>query len=275
MNCPTRPIMRWHGGKWRLAPWIISHFPAHRVYVEPFGGAGSVLLRKPRSYAEVYNDLDGEAVNLFRMVRDRGHELRALLEVTPFARSEFMESYEPSEDALEQARRTVSRSFMGFGSNAHNRRTGFRSNSNRSGTTPANDWANYPAALDAIIERLRGVVIECRDAMEVIATHDSQETLIYVDPPYVAGTRDKGSDYKFEMDDNDHMDLAKFLSDAKGMVIVSGYESKIYEEAYQGWQKVTRAALADGARKRVEALWINEAAFARLDSKQLALEIRS
>ena len=275
MNIPKRPIMRWHGGKWRLAPWIISHFPEHRVYVEPFGGAGSVLLRKSRSYAEVYNDLDGEAVNLFRVVRDRGDELRELLELTPFARTEFIESYEPSSDPLEQARRTCARSFMGFGSNSHNRKTGFRSNSNRNGTTPAHDWANYPAALDAIIERLRGVVIECRDAKEVIAAHDSHETLIYVDPPYVAGTRDKGSDYKFEMSDSDHIDLAMFLSDAKGMVIVSGYESKIYDDIYRGWKKVTRAALADGARKRVEALWINEAAFSRLDNKQLALEARA
>ena len=275
MNIPKRPIMRWHGGKWRLAPWIISHFPEHRVYVEPFGGAGSVLLRKSRSYAEVYNDLDGEAVNLFRVVRDRGDELRALLELTPFARTEFIESYEPSSDPLEQARRTCARSFMGFGSNSHNRKTGFRSNSNRSGTTPAHDWANYPAALDAIIERLRGVVIECRDAKEVIAAHDSHETLIYVDPPYVAGTRDKGSDYKFEMSDSDHIDLAMFLSDAKGMVIVSGYESKIYDDIYRGWKKVTRAALADGARKRVEVLWINKAALSRLDNKQLALEARA
>jgi DNA adenine methylase len=275
MNIPKRPIMRWHGGKWRLAPWIISHFPEHRVYVEPFGGAGSVLLRKSRSYAEVYNDLDGEAVNLFRVVRDRGDELRELLELTPFARTEFIESYEPSSDPLEQARRTCARSFMGFGSNSHNRKTGFRSNSNRSGTTPAHDWANYPAALDAIIERLRGVVIECRDAKEVIAAHDSHETLIYVDPPYVAGTRDKGSDYKFEMSDSDHIDLAMFLSDAKGMVIVSGYESKIYDDIYRGWKKVTRAALADGARKRVEVLWINKAALSRLDNKQLALEARA
>jgi len=275
MNILKRPIMRWHGGKWRLAPWIISHFPEHRVYVEPFGGAGSVLLRKSRSYAEVYNDLDGEAVNLFRVVRDRGDELRELLELTPFARTEFIESYEPSSDPLEQARRTCARSFMGFGSNSHNRKTGFRSNSNRNGTTPAHDWANYPAALDAIIERLRGVVIECRDAKEVIAAHDSHETLIYVDPPYVAGTRDKGSDYKFEMSDSDHIDLAMFLSDAKGMVIVSGYESKIYDDIYRGWQKVTRAALADGARKRVEVLWINKAALSRLDNKQLALEARA
>lgn len=102
-----------------LAPRIIEHFPEHRCYVEPFGGGGSVLLRKPRSYAEVYNDLDGEIVNLFTVARDRGDELVRLLELTPFSRDEFQQSYEPTDDPLEQARRTIARSFMGFGSNAH------------------------------------------------------------------------------------------------------------------------------------------------------------
>ena len=135
-----RPIVRYHGGKWKLAPWIIGHLPPHRVYVEPFGGGASVLLRKPRSYAEVYNDLDGEMVNLFRMARDNGRELLELLRLTPFARDEFAKAYEQASEPIEQARRTVIRAFMGFGSNAHNRPTGFRSNSNRSGTTPARDW---------------------------------------------------------------------------------------------------------------------------------------
>src|SRR5690606_23762221 len=142
---PTRPMVRYHGGKWKLAPWILEHFPPHRCYTESFGGGGSVLLRKPRSYAEVYNDLDGEMVNLFRMVRDRGPELRELLRLTPFARVEYRESYEPCDDPLEQARRSVIRSFMGFGSNSLCRviQSGFRFNSGRSGTTPAHDWANY------------------------------------------------------------------------------------------------------------------------------------
>src|SRR5690606_6837914 len=98
----ARPIIRYHGGKWRIAPWIISHFPEHRVYVEPFGGGGSVLLRKPRSYAEVYNDLDGEIVNLFRVARDCGDELIRSVELTPFARDEFMLAYEETEDPIEQ-----------------------------------------------------------------------------------------------------------------------------------------------------------------------------
>lgn len=255
---PTRPILRYHGGKWLLAPWIISHFPEHRVYVEPFGGAASVLLRKGRSYAEVYNDLDGEVVNLFRVVRDDGHELRQKLHLTPFSRVDFMESYKQSTDPIDQARRTVIRSFMGFGSNSHNHATGFRSNSNRSGTTPAHDWMNYPDCLVAVIERMRGVVIENRDAKLVMTAHDEKTTLHYVDPPYVAETRDKGSDYRFEMTDADHRELAEFLRGLQGMVIVSGYDCPLYAELYKGWRTETITALADGARKRQETLWFNQ-----------------
>ena len=92
---PTRPVLRWHGGKWLLAPWIIGHFSEHRVYVEPFGGAGSVLMRKPRCYAEVWNDLDGEVVNLFRVLRSaRAQELVDVIRLTPFARDEFVAAYE-------------------------------------------------------------------------------------------------------------------------------------------------------------------------------------
>lgn len=255
-DTPTRPIVRWHGGKWQLAPWIIEHFPAHRIYVEPFGGGGSVLMRKPRSYAEVYNDLDGEIVNLFRVVRDRGEDLRTLLEVTPFARTEFLESYEPSSDPLEQARRTVIRSFMGFGSNSHNKATGFRSNANRSGTTPAHDWKNYPDALARGIARLRGVCIENRDAIEVMTTHDGAETLHYVDPPYVPETRDKGSDYRHEMNQQQHRDLAAFLGTLKGAVVLSGYASALYDELFAGWQRVERRGFCDRARERTEVLWL-------------------
>jgi DNA adenine methylase len=150
MNAPTRPALRWHGGKWKLAPWILTHFPRHRTYVEPFGGAASVLLRKARSHAEVYNDLDDWVVNLFQVLRNEAMASRliAQLRLTPFARSEFETVREIDEavgDPVECARRLIIRSFMGFGSNAHSgRTTGFRANTSRLGTTPAEDWANYP-----------------------------------------------------------------------------------------------------------------------------------
>lgn len=261
---PNRSIARYHGGKWILAPWIISNFPAHRVYVEPYCGAASVLLRKPRAYAEVINDLDGEMCNLFRVARDHGPELRQKLELTPFARTEFVESYEPSNDPIEQARRTVFRSFAGFGSAAANgKNTGFRNNSNRSGITPAHDWANYPhKGLTPIIQRLQGVVIECLPAIDIIKRFDSPETLFYVDPPYPHSTRapgnpycDKGQ-YRHEMTDADHEELAEVLHGMKGSVVLSGYHCDLYDRLYSDWRRVTKSAHADGARDRIECLWL-------------------
>ncbi|WP_023873968.1 MULTISPECIES: DNA adenine methylase [Pandoraea] len=261
MTSPTRPIMRYHGGKWRLAPWIIQHLPSHRVYVECFGGGASVLLRKPRSYAEIYNDLDGEVANLFRVCRDHGERLALACELTPFARKEFVCAYEPAEDPIEQARRTLIRSFMGFGSaGASGQATGFRANSNRSGTTPAHDWMNYPDCLRAVIGRLRGVVIENRDAVACMRQHDGPETLHYVDPPYVHSTRKLATHapaYRHEMNDDQHRELAESLCGLQGMVVLSGYRCDLYDELFKGWARIDGRAHADGARPRVESLWLS------------------
>lgn len=267
---PSRPVLRWHGGKWLLAPWIIANLPPHRVYVEPFGGAASVLLRKPRAYAEVYNDLDGDVVNLFRVLRDpdTGPRLADLVRLTPFARVEQVEAYEPTDDAVEMARKLIVRSFMGFGSNGTHRATGFRANSNRSGTTPARDWHNYPEALAVTVERLRGVTVENRDACEVMAAHDTLEALHYVDPPYLPETRDKGGDYAHELTADDHAKLLIFLRGLKGSVVLSGYPHPLYDDALPGWRRIERAALADGARARTEVLWMNPRAAAVTHEKQ-------
>ncbi len=275
LDGPKRPVLRWHGGKWKLAPWIIGHFPPHRVYVEPFGGAASILFRKPRAYAEVYNDLDQEVVNLFRVLQDEKQNaaLLRLLELTPFAREEFNFSASQPKNAVERARFLIIRAFMGFGSNAHSGRvTGFRSNSSRSGTTPAHDWANYTEVLPSLISRLRGVVVENRDACEVMAQHDSAETLHYVDPPYIAETRSPANKqelkhrmYRHELTDNDHVHLLTFLRGLEGMVLLSGYPHALYDNALPDWKRVEVAALADGARKRTEVLWINPICAAALE----------
>ena len=272
---PSRPVLRWHGGKWRLAPWIIEHFPPHRVYVEPFGGAMSVLLRKPRSYGEVYNDLDADVVNLFRVLRsDRAGELVEALRLTPFARDEFNGAYAPADDEIALARRLIVRSFMGFGSDGHNRdngRTGFRANSNRSGTTPAHDWCNYPDALATIVERLRGVVIENREARACMDQHDGPETLHYVDPPYLPETRSPKAKngkrfhvYAHELTPEDHGRLLAFVKGLEGMVLLSGYGAPIYDAALADWHRVERATFADGAQPRTEVLWLNPRAWAGL-----------
>jgi DNA adenine methylase len=268
----TRPALRYHGGKWKLADWIMAFFPPHRIYTEPFGGGASVLLRKSRCYGEIYNDLDGEVVNVFRTLRDRGPELLHALELTPFARDEFRLSYERTDDPVEQARRTIARSFMGFGSAAATgENSGFRANSNRSGTTPAHDWANLAKAVPALIERLQGVVIENRDALDLVAHHDATTTLHYCDPPYVHSTRSgkvrgvvsqgraTGKAYRHELDDAGHRRFADVVRELKGMVVVSGYPCPLYDELFGSWERFERAAFADGARERTEVVWLNPA----------------
>lgn len=276
-----RSALRYHGAKFKMAQKIIRFFPVHRVYVEPFGGGGGVLLQKARSYAEIYNDLDGEVVNYFRVLRDHAEELERVVKLTPYARDEFTTAYTSSPDPIEQARRTLIKSFMGFGSAAITQvcassevgkpSTGFRACCNRSGTTPAHDWQNFPNSISAFRERLSGVVIENRDAVDVMLQHDSDDTLHYCDPPYVLGTRSQTKNpgqtqrrYRHEMTDEDHIGFCKSVSEMRGMVIISGYDSKLYDEMLSGWKKETFGAHADGALDRTEVLWINPAASQRL-----------
>jgi len=269
-----------------LGPWIIEHFPSHRVYVEPFGGAASVLMRKERCYAEVYNDLDDDVVNLFRVLRDDvlRDRLVIALRLTPFARTEFNDAYEAAGEPVERARRLVVRSFMGFGSNGHNikAKTGFRSNCKRTGTSPARDWTNYADGIAPVGQRLAGVVIENKDAVDLMAQHDGVDTLFYVDPPYMVDTRSlknpydikyRGGMYAHEMDDADHDRLLSALVGLRGMVVLSGYPHSLYDERLADWRRVEKEALADGARPRIEVLWINPACAARLDAEQAQLSL--
>ncbi len=257
-----RPILRYHGGKWMLAPWIISNFPEHKIYCEPFGGGASVLLRKERVRSEIYNDIDDEVFNLFTVARNTGDTLVERLRKTPFSRSEFNLSYQDCEEPIERARRTIIRSFMGFGSGLQShQRTGFRSNSNRSGSTPAHDWVNYPDAFLKIIDRLKGVVIENKDGIEVMKQHDTKETLHYVDPPYLLDTRYKGQKtkvYRHELTDEYHESLCEFVKSMEGIVVISGYDNEMYNDVLTGWHKEIKSTYADGAKKRVEILWINK-----------------
>jgi DNA adenine methylase len=262
-----RPVLRYHGGKWLLAEWIISHFPPHRIYTEVFGGGGSVLMQKSRCYAEVYNDKWDTVVNVFRILRDpdQAKELERLLRLTPFSRTEFNKCGEADlqlGDPLDIARRTILRSFAGFGSASTNNKhaTGFRANAHRSGTTPAHDWANYPDCISEFTARLKGVLIENKDYREVLKQHDAKTTLHFLDPPYVHSTRNMArgnASYAHEFNDQDHIEMSQIVHELKGMVIISGYDSPLYDDLFSDYLKVRRESRADGAAKRIECLWMN------------------
>ncbi len=286
---PQRPALRYHGGKWRLAPWIISYFPEHTVYVESYGGGGSVLLRKDRVYAEIYNDLDGEIVNFFRVLRDRGEELIGKIAITPYAREEYTQSYRETSNDLERARLTAIRSFMGFASGSvtlakdcgfkvkgnysgeyGNPKTGFRNYSDikrGGGGTVAGDWAKLPEAYQSVIDRLQGVIIENKDAKQVMAQHDTPNTLHYVDPPYVLSSRTVAHRdvYRHELQNQDHAELADFLGSLSGMVVVSGYRTDLYDKLFDDYLRIDKEVKVGTCGKRTESLWINRAAQERLE----------
>lgn len=228
-------------------------------------------MQKPRSHAEVYNDRWDMVVNVFTVLRDpvAATELQRRLELTPYSRTEFEacdhDQISLDPDPIERARKTVFRSFAGFGSASVNGNysTGFRANSNRSGTTPAQDWANYPKNIKTFVDRLRGVVVENRDYSEVLEQHDATTTLHFLDPPYVHSTRNMrrgNAAYAFEFTDQDHIDMAEKVEQLQGIVIICGYESDLYTELFGKWHKVRRKHLADGAAKRTECLWMNRKA---------------
>lgn len=275
-----RPALRYHGGKFRIAPWVIQHFPAHDAYVEPFGGAASVLLRKQRVGVECYNDLDGSVVGFFRVLRDpqSARELQRRAALTPFAREEFDWSYQPPSDEIDAAHKLLVRSFFGHGSDSATRscRTGFRAKPTERRSTPAAEWSTWHQAVPALCDRLQGVVIEHRDAVEVMQRFDSRTTLHYVDPPYVLSSRtawrtNSAKQYRHEMSDDDHARLAQALHGLSGLVVVSGYPSSLYNELYAGWHRFEKRAAADMGASRVECIWISPRAQAARKFTQGAL----
>jgi DNA adenine methylase len=272
----TRPALRYHGGKFRLAPWILQFFPPHSAYVEPYCGAASVFMLKPRVPAECLNDRDDRIVAFFRVLRDpeMSIELRRRTELTPYARAELEWSFAEATDEIDAAHRLVVRSFMGHGSDSACRttRTGFRSRLTDGRGLPSAEWRTWPESIEDFRDRLSGVMLENDDALPVIRRMDSPTTLIYCDPPYVHSTRSalaSGSTtngYRFEMTDKDHEQLAAELQRASGMVVVSGYPCELYEALYRyrGWERHERSHVADRARMRTEVVWLNPACSAAL-----------
>jgi DNA adenine methylase len=267
---PSRPALRWFGGKWRLAPWIIQHLPPHDAYVEPYGGAASVLLRKPPAKLETWNDLHGRLVNFFTVLRTRPDELVSALELTPYARAEYKLAREQHPDPLEDARRFYILAYQGRVGAAGAAELGrvhgwryIRDVNGRHGSTPSVEFASTDH-LHAIAKRLRHVQVEHAPALTVLERYDRPDVLHYVDPPYHDPVADLHGRYAHPMIEADHRDLAEALRQVAGMVVLSGRPSDLYAELFGDWRSVQRESLTDGGTLGVEVLWLNPAAAAAL-----------
>lgn len=255
-----RPVLRYFGSKWRLAPWIISHFPEHNCYVEPYGGGGSVLLRKPAAPLEVYNDLDSEVVTFFRVLRDRPEELQRVLDATPYSFEEYKQSFDMPTDDIEIARRFMIRMWQGY-AGVSGRRTGWKRQNRQWGSSRCMVLERWNKARDIAnaVERFQTVQIEHRDALKVIQSFDGPETLFYLDPPYPKETRSHRWDkaYKCELDIDDHVHLLNFIKKIKGAVVLSSYPNGIYDEELKDWRRVEKDVnTISHAKKATEVLYI-------------------
>lgn len=265
----TLPPFAYFGGKIRAADKIIPLLPAHNHYVEPFAGSMAVLLAKPRSKMETVNDLDRNLMTFWRMLRERPDDLALAMALTPHARAEHLEAYRLDEidgDDLERARRVWVMLSQGRGGSM--RRTGWRFYRNPGSSTYAMpDYLEaYVRRVPPCADRLSGVSLECRDALEVIADYGQHpDVLLYVDPPYLGTTR--SANYSHEMlSENEHRALAGALNAARAAVVLSGYSSPLYDEIYAGWHRAEFAAwtgngIRDGRTRvdgeRTEVLWSN------------------
>lgn len=276
-NSTPSPIVRqsqkrilafgWYGGKYSHLDWLLPLLPPCHHYCEPFGGSAAVLLNRDPSPVETYNDLDGEVVNFFRVLRDDPERLIRAIGLTPFSREEFALACEldPTLDPLERARRFYVRARQvrsGLAQSATLGRWANCKNTSRAGMAGVvSRWLGAVEDLPEIAARLLRVQIENRPAIEVIRLYDSPQTLFYCDPPYVHETRGDANAYAYEMSDAEHRELAEVLNHVQGLVAISGYECDLMNALYPPpkWLKHVAPPRTIHTTKdeRTEILWTN------------------
>lgn len=266
-TAPARPPFSYFGGKMGLAPQIASLLPPHELYVEPFAGSLAVLLAKRPAAIEIVNDLDGDLVRFWRVLRDQGPALIRACALTPHSLADFELARDRPADLpdLEHARRTWVR--LAHGVSGSLRASGWRRYVDplaAAGASVPERVQGYVGRMEAAAERLIGVTLECRPAAELIAdVAHLPGAVVYCDPPYLASTRASGKKYVHELQAvAEHEALLEQLLAVAGTVVLSGYPSPLYAEALSGWSRVEligRAGTRRGGSKPVtrETVWIN------------------
>lgn len=260
-------VLKYPGGKWNIARQLVELIPPHHSYVEPYFGSGAVLFTKAPSAIETVNDLDGEVVNLFRCIQQDSERLARLVMTTPFSREVYDRQFEPDNSYAGRYQRAAGflvKRWQGYGFRTNGYKVGWRNDVvGRERSYALWNWYRLPDWIIEVAERLRKVQIECRSALEVIQRFDYPNVFMYIDPPYLLGTR-RAKQYRHEMTDADHEELLKIILQSKARIMISGYESEMYNEYLQRWHKEYFASCAEQGKPRQEVVWMNYECYAQM-----------
>lgn len=254
-------ILKYPGSKWKISPWIVRHIPPHHTYVEPFFGSGAIFFSKESSNIETINDMDDNVCNLFSAVRKNPRELASAIALTPYARREYDMAFESANnevDEIEKARRFLVKCWQGHGFRTNAYKVGWKNDvQGRESMYAVRSWCHLPDRIMDTVDRLKRVQIKNRPALEVVKRFSYANAFIYADPPYLLNTR-TAKQYRYEMTEQDHVDLLKTLLQFPGKVLISGYKSDLYDTMLKHWHKDSIAGYAEyqGA-SREEVIWMN------------------
>ncbi len=259
-----RPVLKYPGSKWKIARNLVELIPDHHSYLEPYAGSLALLFHKRPSPIETVNDLDSDVTNLFWCIQKDSERLARLLITTPYARELYEQQFEGAAPAryasrFQRAAGFLIRCWQGHGFRTDGYKVGWKNDvQGRERAYALWDWYQLPEWVLETADRLRMVQIENRPALEVIRRFGHENVFMYLDPPYVLGSRKgKRKQYRHEMSDSDHEKLLRLILQSPAKIMLSGYESEMYNDYLHGWEKRQFQSCAEGGAARTETVWMN------------------
>lgn len=266
-KCKLNCVLKYPGSKWRIVDKLVELIPPHHTYLEPYLGSGAVFFRKAPSDIETINDLDWDVVNLFQCIREDSEKLSRLIMTTPYSRQMYDDAFksDPIMEVLSEGNRFLKacqflvRCWQGHGFRSNGYKVGWKNDvQGRERMYALWNWYRLPEWVIEIAERLRRVQIECSPAIELMERYDYENVFMYLDPPYLLGTRcGKQKQYKHEMSDEDHEEMLQKAIGSKAKIMISGYASEMYDDMLAGWRRKEFRSHAEMGSKRTEVVWMN------------------
>ncbi|MBF2754204.1 MAG: DNA adenine methylase [Gammaproteobacteria bacterium AqS3] len=253
---------RYYGGKVQILSWLINQFPKSFSFVDVFGGSGVVSLNVVDRYKRVvWNDIDRNVVNFFKVLRDDSEELIRLIELTPVARDEHLAAWEYSDYPVENARRFFVRMTQSFNNYGLKGRCSWLGGSLESKKSRAGYVFARVKGLEEVVRRLQHIEIENKPFHDLIEKESHPDNFFFVDPPYLNSTRN-GSAYAHDMTDDEHERLFRMLDQSPANAVVCGHRSDLYDDLYKSWTRkehiINNAYVAQRGcdPQRTEVVWI-------------------